>query len=151
MRSGLGIIVRRSAAYLNWRFVAKPENSYQRKAAVAAGRSLIEYVVYRVVDGDEGPSVRILDLLVDFDAQGALEQLVAEALHTAREVEATHVVAAASKPELARRLGRIGFLRKPHDEYYMVENYLAALSREQVCDIRHWYLTLSDADGDCWN
>ncbi|HVH07950.1 MAG TPA: hypothetical protein VNE71_18300, partial [Myxococcota bacterium] len=52
---GLGIAVRRSAAYLDWRFVAKPGGAYRRLAAMSPGGELAGWLVYRIDRSEASP------------------------------------------------------------------------------------------------
>ncbi len=149
-KSALGIAVRRSSAYLEWRFQQMPLRRYEIFAAVDARDQLLGYVIWRFVPEDGRMLVRIFDLLADPAERGVLEAMLAHVIDLARSENATHVVCAAAHPPLAAGLRGLGFLANRREEYHMISNWESGFAREDVTDIRRWYLTLGDADGDIW-
>jgi GNAT superfamily N-acetyltransferase len=149
-KRSLGIAMRRNAAYLNWRFVARPFEAYRRVEAVDGSGALAGYTVCRSIDDEGSLVVRVLDVLADPGCSGALETLLLDAVAWARTQGATHVVCAAAQGALVSTLRRAGFLPNPRDEYHMVMHWEGRFPREVVTDVRRWYLTLCDADGDVW-
>lgn len=148
---GLGIAVRRDAAYLNWRYVAMPARRYERLAAVAADGNARGAVVWRpaVVDGDA--VVRVLDIVWTPADRGVVETLLLAVVAHARSVGASRVICAAAHPHLVRALRSLGFMANAREEYHMVSNWEGQFTREQVTSIHRWHLTLGDADGDIWS
>jgi len=150
-KAGLGISVRRSSAYLDWRYAQMPLRRYERFAALDARDQLLGYLVWRFVPEDGRPLVRIFDVLVDPAAPGVLEAMIAHVIAAARRENATHVVCAAAHPPLVAGLRRLGFLANRREEYHMISNWEPGFVRPDVTDIRRWHLTLGDADGDVWS
>lgn len=144
----LGIIVRRTADYLNWRFVSKPGARYVRRVLLAADGRLLGWAVHGINADEDPPAARVLELLADPSEHGALETLLLDAIDAARAGGATHVVVGASQPDLVARLRRVGFLASPRPEYFMVRHHEGVAGAD---DVRRWYLTLGDADGDVWS
>ena len=149
-KGGLGIAVRRDAAYLAWRWTEKPYTRYRRVAVSDPGGELRGYLVWRPVPEDGGLVGRVFDVLDDPACPGALDALLLHAVDAAREAGCTHVVCAAALPRLVAALRRLGFLPNRRTEHHMVTNWESAFAREHVTDIRRWHLTLGDADGDVW-
>jgi len=150
-RPHFGISVRRSAEYLNWRYVAMPTQDHQRLAAITAAGEASGYVVWRPVPAGGRLVVRVLDMGWDPQEPGVLEALLLAVVAAARGQRATQVVCAAAHPTLVHALRALGFLPSRREEPHMVSNWEGLLTREDVTDIRRWHLTLGDADGDVWS
>src|SRR5262249_31881605 len=75
-KAHLGISVRRTAEYLNWRYVAMPTHRHERMAAVTSAGEVVGYVVWRAVDAGDRPIVRVLDVVWDPRQGGVGETLL---------------------------------------------------------------------------
>lgn len=146
----LGIAAVRDADYLNWKFVDKPRNRYRRLAALDSEGEVRGYVVVSC-SGCDGDTVgRIVDLLGDPDHPEALDVAVRQAIDWLQSQGAS-TVSTVGSPSAIGRLARFGFATRASESGFMIIHWEARLERDFATDIRNWYVTASDADGDAWD
>lgn len=160
LASTLGAGTRRSAAYLNWRYIQHPVWTYCCLEARERGR-LGGFAVYHVEPvRDRGVTVgRLVELVAE---PGAANALLGAVLEDARARGVTLVDFFSSSPQLAPALQAHGFLTgeeapvaqipllfQPLDRRRVAIHFMAQLARVSgAAGLASWYVTKSDADQD---
>jgi GNAT superfamily N-acetyltransferase len=147
--ASLPIAVVRNAAYLNWKFVAKPDNRYRRFAAFDAAQELRAYAVVSAGVPGPKPVAKILDMLCDPAHPQALDAVLRHAIGWLESQPVISITCVGSPAALAC-LERFGFRQRPSDTGFMYVHWEADFERDFVADIGNWYITSADADGDAW-
>jgi GNAT superfamily N-acetyltransferase len=143
-------IVVRDSTYLNWKFVDKPFTPYERWAARDADGKLAGYVVFRVIEQDGELSGKVLDVLAD-PRSDAFSALVSKALDEMRPQGVAEVPIACTLPAFGDALRRLGFVQTQYVLHFMILHFEGRAPAGWEKSARHWYLTYSDGDGDCWS
>jgi GNAT superfamily N-acetyltransferase len=146
----LGFAVVRNAAYLNWKFVEKPFNAYVRHVAFDPGDRVAGYSVSTTSVEEGMVTGLILDVLADPERPDVFSALVSRCLGELANEGASYVSILCSHPVLSRSLRALGFIRARSPKVFMIINWESVFEQERVGNIRNWYLTHSDADGDAW-
>jgi len=139
----------RSAAYLNWRFVDHPEETYLRLAWLEADRAL-GYVVVNLREYAGVPTAFVVDLIAA-DPRIA-DELMHAALTASRERGIALAVATATHPTSRATLQSAGFRHVPEEvspkHFYVVYRVLRLLRPRGPGPIRsrRWHLLLGDTD-----
>jgi GNAT superfamily N-acetyltransferase len=144
-----GVIVERSDAYLNWKFVSRPFNRYRRFVAYRDGR-LSGYAVVKVERKGTVSRLRIVDILADPAQPEVFRALVLKGIGCGRERDTSYAEIACTCPRFIRELKGLGFLKAREPQRFMVMNWEGRFERGFITDIGNWYLTFSDGDGDAW-
>ncbi len=145
----LAIAAVRNAAYLNWKFVEKPDNRYRRFCAFDSSDVLRAYVVVSGGEQGEEPIGTILDLLGDPAHPQALDVVVRRGLDWLQSQRVVEVSCVGSDRALSC-LGRFGFRQRTSETGFMFRHWESVFDKEFVSNIDNWYITGSDADGDAW-
>ena len=144
-----GVMVRRDADYLNWRFVDAPSGLHRRVGLFDADGSLAAYAVVQVPrPGSAGGF--LVDLLGRDER--AVKGAFAAGLTALEEADASYVEATAMDGTWwAERLAEAGFLPPKPDNHLIVilhphqaDHPLVAAAREP----RRWYFTDGDRDDE---
>jgi hypothetical protein len=158
--SQLGAGTRRSAEYLNWRYVDHPVWQY-RCFEARSGAELTGIAVYRVEQVRDQPTRvgRIVELIGDEPSGAALiDAIVSDARHERVAV----VDFFCSSPHVSQAMSSSGFLPDEHpiaagfpmlfqplDRRRTAIHFMARLAVPRAAvDIPLWYVTKSDADQD---
>ncbi len=148
---GLGIIVERKSAYLNWKYAESPNVTYRRLLVGRPG-SPDAYIVMRIHERADGHvNGTIVDLLADPARPAALDSAVAAAVEIARAGGAEVLYALVTHPGFRARLAALGFRRAPYRQTFVItgdEHFPAGV---HALDAGNWYLTYGDSDGDMWS
>lgn len=148
--SQMGIAVTRTSPYLNWKFVVRPYATYRILAAFSESE-VVGYSVFRVKGlGSETVGI-LVDVFADERHTGVLDALLVRAIEELIECNVSRIVAAASYPPLVRNLRRLGFFRAKQETRFAIRNGGDEAATQYAKNINHWYLTLSDGDGDAWD
>ncbi len=142
-------IVVRDSTYLNWKFVDKPFTPYARWAARDADGRLAGYVVFRTFSGEDGSYGQVMDVLAD-PRSGAFSVLIQKALDEMRAERVGEVRIACTHSGFAGALRGLGFLQSSHVLHFMILHWEGRIEPGWETSARHWYLSYSDGDGDCW-
>lgn len=145
----LPVAVARTAAYLNWKFVEKPDNRYRRFAAIDSSGVLRAYVVVSAGEQREEPVGSILDLLGDPGHPQALDAAIRRGLNWLQSQSVVEVSCVGSDRALSC-LGRFGFRQRASEAGFMFRHWESVFEADFVNNIDNWYITGSDADGDAW-
>ena len=145
-----GILVTRNMQYLNWKFVNKPFNNYERYAAFDEKKKLSGYIITTIEASANGTRGKILDILVHPGKPNVFEVLISNSLKTFSERNVDYVEIISTHPSLIAILENLGFKKARTPQRFMVKNWEGIFQKDYVEDIRNWYITLSDADGDAW-
>jgi GNAT superfamily N-acetyltransferase len=147
----LGIIVERDAAYLNWKFTAKPFNNYRRFMVRDQDGLPAGYMVLRREAKGGAVRGRIVDILADPLQPKIFRALLSHAILFFKQSGATHVEIICTLPPFIKEMKRFGFIRSRRSRQpFMVMHWEDRLPRDFVVDSHNWYLTFGDADGDAW-
>lgn len=145
-----GLIVTRSAAYLNWKFVEKPYGAYRLRVAYDQRGELRGYAVLKVGRTEGGLRGRIVDLLADCGSPAVFDALLEDACEQLAAAGVSYIeIASTYRPFLAA-LPRHGFIRARKPRGFMASRWEERFRPDFIRDIHSWYLTFSDADGDAW-
>jgi hypothetical protein len=145
----LPLAVTRDAAYLNWKFVAKPDNRYRRLAAFDPSGTLRAYAVLSAGTRGGEPVGTVLDLLGEPGHSDALDAVIRRGLDWLRSEGVVEVSCVGSDRALSC-LERFGSRPRPSPTGFMFRNGDSVVRPGFVGNIDNWYITGSDADGDAW-
>ncbi|HEY6562084.1 MAG TPA: GNAT family N-acetyltransferase [Polyangiaceae bacterium] len=139
-RMGVAVRGQHTAAFLNWRFCAKPGFEGRTLALFDARTDALS--AYAVVEeAPEAAYVRDLYGRTWNDVGHLLCRLERE-LQRARAASISMNLVGA--PELVTRLARLGYAERPSTRTVILS--AAAASRPELSDAAHWYLTDADED-----
>jgi GNAT superfamily N-acetyltransferase len=144
-----GIIVSRNKNYLNWKFVKKPFNNYKRYVAYYKGE-LSGYAVIKTEQSGTGIRGKVLDILVHPMKTNVFQSLIHKSLEYFSNIGVSHVEILCTFPPFIKELKKNGFIKSNKQQPFMVKNWEGEFDMKFVSDIRNWYLTYSEADGDAW-
>ena len=140
-------LVRRDAAYLNWRFAGNPGHRYEMYEVLKAGR-LFAYLILKTF---QDPSTRvsvgdIVDLLWCEDNIEGLRSLLQFALHRFRKkMGVGQAVMWLQTNTVLDEIGRdLGFVSTDQSRYFCVRSLGERGTWWE--DSTHWYLTLADSE-----
>jgi GNAT superfamily N-acetyltransferase len=140
--------LRRTAAYLEWRFVEKPTREYALSGVERDG-GLVAYAVTRTLPVFGMPCVVVMDVGAASGEDDALLALLAARLEAERTAGAALAVVVGLHPFLGR-LGRLGFVRVPERvnprPLDLVCKPLASHVGPDLVDPTRWHVTLADWD-----
>ena len=143
-----GIHLVRSARFLTWRFLEKPDGGY-RCWVLRRGGELTAFVVTRVVPLFDLPSVVFLEFGCSPGQESALQRLVALRLAAEQREGALLGITMGLHPFFGR-LARLGFLRVPERfnprPFNLIAKNPAGTEGSDLTDPSQWLLTLSDWD-----
>ncbi len=149
-REGIGVGVDRTATYLNWRFVDKPDEAYTRTGYYDGDR-LVGFVVHAVKEKHGGRVGYVMELLHAPDRPDVGRVLMSTALDAmvaARADVALGWSFAHSPNAAAYRSG--GFVGLPERlrpiELHFGVRALDASLEAVVYDAARWYLSYADSD-----
>jgi GNAT superfamily N-acetyltransferase len=146
----LGVAAVRDNEYLRWRFDSPPNVPYVR---LVARRKEVRrgYLALRLpAPGEAGTAAVAVDLLALPDEPEVITALMREALRRARVANASALVAYTTLSPFRRRLARLGFVRAPKPQTFVLNNFEGRPDSEILCDSSRWYLTFADSDGHMW-
>lgn len=143
----------RDAAYLNWRFCAKPSGQYDCRLA-RDGDRILAYAVGALYTDGGARRGRIVDALSDGSALGlaGLERLVAQIVDDQRgagaELATTSVPHRAAEARAFRRAGFFPYPKRlfPNGWVVIVRAHSDAIPERDLYRLENWYLTFADAD-----
>lgn len=144
------LITVRNKEYLNWKFVEKPHNNYKIFAGADKANELSGYVVIKRDMDEERVRGRILDVLAHPGKPEVFSGLIYRSLEEFIGIKASFVEIFCTYPPFVELLKQMGFVKRQRPERFMVRNWEKNFNKEFIGDIKNWYLTLSDADGDSW-
>jgi hypothetical protein len=144
------IQVRRTAAYLNWRFFDNPRCRYRAYGAYAAGR-LQAYVVTRLNRDRPNPrrEAEIVDWTVDpaeDAADAALPSLIAHVLVDLKHAGAGLVTCAEHGADLTLAAEANGFVRRDAQRIPFFVRASASSVQARLTAGTGWFLTRADLD-----
>jgi hypothetical protein len=146
----LGVAAVRDAAYLRWRFEKAPHARYTL-LQVRRGGALRGHAALRLPgSGEPGANAVVVDLLASPDEPRAVTALARAALALSRAAGAPSLLAFTTLAPFRRALARLGFLRAPRPQTFVLSNLEASAHFESLSDPAAWYLTFTDSDGDMW-
>jgi len=146
----LGVAAVRDAAYLRWRFEEAPHARYTLLQVRKRG-ALRGHAALRLPDPREpAANAVVVDLLASPDEPRAVTALARGALALARARGAGALLAFTTLPPFRRALARLGFLRAPRPQTFVLSNLETSPHAGVLADPSSWYLTFTDSDGDMW-
>jgi len=146
----LGIIVMRDHKYLNWKFVEKPFHNYKRYAAIDEKGDLSGYIVIKKQVIENEVRGKILDVLAHPDKPKVFAALISRGMEEFKKVKVSYVEIVCTHSPFNKLLRKLGFIRARSPLRFMVCNWENQFSEQFMGDIKNWYLTYSDVDGDAW-
>jgi len=140
-------VVRRDAAYLNWKYIQAPHVRYTIAALVRDGEAA-GYVVYRHKQEPRGRVTLLVDFLVDPDDAGGLNTLLRWVDREARAADTDKIRAFALHAGFRKLIKKNG--------YYSVKSTMEFVAKinafEPPADFYkatgNWHVTLGDSDQD---
>jgi GNAT superfamily N-acetyltransferase len=140
-------IVRRDAAYLNWKYIQAPHVRYTIAALIRDGEAA-GYVVYRHKQEPRGRVTLLVDFLVDPDDAGGLNTLLRWVDREARAADTDKIRAYALHAGFRKLIKKNG--------YYSVKSTMEFVAKinafEPQADFykatENWHVTLGDSDQD---
>lgn len=149
--SEFGIIVSRTHGYLNWKFNAKPFSNYKRFAAYRDEDDFRGYIVIKSEPWEGGVRGRILDLLAYPKDEETIGALIHRALVEFNKQQTNYVDAVFSFGPFCKVLKSFGFIKSRKPLRFMVKNWESQFEERFIRDIKTWFITASDGDGDAWS
>lgn len=144
-----GVIVLRSAMYLTWKYLQKPNLRYWIVSALQEGQ-IVGYVVFRLKRANQTKVGIIVDILADPRQIEVFRFLLLEAVKYLRGEKVDYITCLVTYPAFLKVMRECGFIRAPHCEAFMSMNWEKCFSKEYAEKIENWYLTLGDSDCDAW-
>lgn len=147
LRSTFRFALMRHPAYLNWRYVDKPDDTYLPLIALKGDR-VCGYMVYKLFDKPGEPRrSHIVDIWTDPEDHEAMTALVRHALALAVEANSVELTTwmfphAPVYPVLEEH----GFVSRPRDRYLFANVSNRWDFGDAVGDSANWYLTMGDSD-----
>lgn len=144
-----GLMIRRTAAYWNWRYVAKPSHTYVTQVAKRHGE-----LMGVIVSGVSKRAGLLVGTIVDVIAQGgeaSLAGLLSLAESELRQRGAGLVTAQATSPLMRRAMGLAGFRHAPHwlvrKKFHLVYHATGNVPDNTLpMSLDDWHLVLGDSD-----
>ncbi len=147
LRSTFRFALMRHPAYLNWRYVDKPDDTYLPCLALKGDR-VCGYMVYKLFDKPGEPRrSHIVDIWTDPEDREAMAALIRHASAKAAAAKSTELSTwmfphAPSFPILADH----GFKPRPRDRFFLANVSGRWALGDAVGDSANWYLTMGDSD-----
>ena len=145
-----GIMVERNHHYLNWKFVKKPFNIYQRFAAFDNLGELSGYMIIKVEKSGDSVRGNIIDFLFDPDQPEIFNAMIKNSCKQFEKDKVEYIQIISSSPLVSRLLKKNGFIRAKKPIRFMIKNWENLFEKDYVTNIENWYLTNCDGDGDAW-
>lgn len=145
VRRQYGLLVARDSAYLDWRYLGRPDSDYTLWAVWRRDR-LLGWSVFRR-RGENGERLAWGDALFDPAEPEAIDALFAGALAAAehRGIEAVETWSPARPAWWAERIGGLGFESRPEPQGLGVV-FVPFLVDPEEMFLRQWYYTMGDFD-----
>lgn len=147
LRSTFRFALMRHPAYLNWRYVDKPDDTYLPFLALN-GERVCGYMVYKLFDRpDEPKHSHIVDIWTDPEDGEAMTALIRHALALAAEANSVELTTwmfshAPCYPVLEEH----GFRSRTRDRYLFANVSNRWDFGDAAGDPANWYLTMGDSD-----
>jgi GNAT superfamily N-acetyltransferase len=140
-------IVRRDAAYLNWRFVEPPHVRY---CCVALRRDdeVQGYAVYRHLREPRGKVTLLVDFLADPDDEAGFETLLRWVDREARAADSDKVRVLCQHHGLRHIMRRSGYFQIKSGIEFVAKVNAIELPPDFYGHTRNWHVTLGDSDQD---
>jgi GNAT superfamily N-acetyltransferase len=148
--SCFGIIVVRNRKYLNWKFIEKPFNKYKRYIAYDDKGDFSGYVVIKCEAYENNIRGKILDIFVHPQKPKVFRALIHKCVEIFSLLGVSYIEIVCTFPLFIRELKKIGFIKSNKPQRFMTLNWEGHFQKNFVEDIKNWYITYSEADGDSW-
>jgi hypothetical protein len=139
----------RDSDHLNWRFNSRPDAAYQCIAA-ARGKTLLGYLIYRIVEQDDALWGYIVDFLAEGDPKGVFALLLRHAEERMIGERVKSIVCSTAKASFRRVLRQAGFYPAVFGSPTFT---IAGVTEpephlEAFADLPNWFVTMADGDLD---
>lgn len=137
----------RNHAYLNWRYIDKPDDTYVPYLAIRNG-SVAGYMIFKLFDKPDKPKgAHIVDLWTRPDDEDAMAALILKAVALAAE-DAAEELSCWMFPHAPAHpvIEEVGFRPDPEDRFFFTHVSRGWDQLDAVSDRRNWYLTMGDSD-----
>jgi hypothetical protein len=142
-----GLVVRRDAQYLNWKFIEPPHVRYTT-ALLKRGGEMHGYVVYRHLREPQGKVTQIVDLLADPADERGLKTLARWVDREARAADSDKIRCFATHGSVRRVLRRSGYFVIKSALELTVKVNAVEVPRRFYESLDDWHFTLGDNDLD---
>ena len=140
-------VVRRDAAYLNWKYIEAPHVRYCVAALKREGR-VEGYAVYRHLQEPRGRVTSLVDFLVDARDEAGLKTLLRWVDREARDADSDKVRTFALYAGYRRLLKKSGYFQVKSTMEFTVKVNGLELPPSFYEDTSTWHVTLGDSDQD---
>lgn len=140
-------VVRRDAAYLNWKFAAAPHVRYTI-AALRRREQNRGYAVYRHLHEPRGRVTLLVDFLADPDDEEGLSTLLHWIDREAREADSDKIRAFATHAGFRKVLKRSGYFQVKSTMEFVVKVNGVDVPPAFYENTDNWHVTLGDSDQD---
>ena len=146
----IGVCVERNAAYMNWRYVDKPGETYYRYG-LYENSQLKAVIIYSIKYKHDGLIGYVMDYIFDPEEKGSSVKLLRFANKQFRQ-QKTDAVLCWNVPGSFNRahFAQSGYFTLPEklrpQKLFLGVRVFNPLVREAVLELRNWYLSYSDSD-----
>ncbi|MFC1888600.1 GNAT family N-acetyltransferase [Thermodesulfobacteriota bacterium] len=147
LRETFRFVLARNHAYLNWRYLDKPDDDYVPYLALRKG-TVEGYMIYKLYEKPGGPkNAHIVDLWTRPDDHDAMAALIGKTVALAAEGGAAELSCwmlphAPAHPVLLE----FGFQPDHEDRYLFTHASRGWAKWDEVTDRENWYITMGDSD-----
>lgn len=142
----MGIAPVKDAAYLRYKYVARPGLATKIIAAESAPGRLVGLVVLREVAGPRKTGT-ILDFSANPDDTATCEALMSAALRFYAERQVGSIEAVVAGPGIGSSLARVGFVRRGDKLPLFFTNGAQSGKLALLADVRNWHHVYGDSEG----
>jgi GNAT superfamily N-acetyltransferase len=140
-------IVRRDAAYLNWKYIEPPHVRYH-VAVLKRGDQVDGYAVYRHLQEPRGRVTSIVDFLVDPSDEAGLKTLLRWVDREARAADSDKIRTFSLNAGFRRVLKRSGYFQVKSTVEFTAKINGIAVEPSFYDETANWHVTLGDSDQD---
>jgi len=142
----MGIAPVKDAAYLRYKYVARPGLTTKIIGAESAPGRLIGFIVLRDVQGPRNVGT-ILDLCASPDDVATCEALLGASLRFYRQREVGSIEAIVTSEEIGKALKRVGFVRRGDKLPLFFTNGGSSGKGPLLADVASWHHVYGDSEG----
>jgi hypothetical protein len=142
----MGIAPVKDAAYLRYKYVARPGLATKIIGAESAPGNLVGFIVLREVTGLRKTGT-ILDFCANPDDAATCEALLSAALRFYAQRQVGSIEAVVAGPGIGNALARVGFVRRGDKLPLFFTNGVQSGKLPLISDVQNWHHVYGDSEG----